>query len=124
MKSLQFVYKIECNKAKVSRNPLPNQASLCSHFFACRVLSQACEEKQQTNQQTRAAFDKLKSTNKITIRSTNKYSVITVVNRAKYRFDHEESNKQNNEQISNQINKQNRKKQQTKQQQYKKYKEI
>ncbi len=61
-----------------------------------------CEDLQQTNQQTRTALNKLKSTNEITVRSTNRFSVITVVNWAKFQSDSEGINKQNNKQINSQ----------------------
>ncbi len=61
-----------------------------------------CEDLHQTNQQTRTALDKLKATNEITVRTTNKYSVITVVNWAKYQSDNDECSKQNNKQINGQ----------------------
>ena len=60
-----------------------------------------CEDLQHTNQQTRTALNKLKATNEITIRTTNKFSVITIVNWAKYQSDGEGDNNQNNKQINN-----------------------
>lgn len=54
-------------------------------------------------QQTRTALNKLKSTNEITSQSTNKYSVITIVNYGKYQGIEEENNKQDNKQPNNPI---------------------
>lgn len=54
-------------------------------------------------QQTRTALNKLKSTNEITSQSTNKYSVITIVNYGKYQGIEEENNKQDNKQSNNPI---------------------
>lgn len=44
-----------------------------------------------SEQQIRTALDRLKATNEITIQSTNKYSVITVVNWADYQCDSSQS---------------------------------
>lgn len=54
-------------------------------------------------QQTRTALNKLKSTNEITSQSTNKYSLITIVNYGKYQGIEEENNKQDNKQSNNPI---------------------
>lgn len=51
-----------------------------------------------TVQQTRTALAKLESTNDITIRSTNKFSLITVVNWGEYQSCDDFSSKQNNDQ--------------------------
>jgi len=51
-----------------------------------------------TVQQTRTALEKLKSTNKITIKSTNRYSIITICNYWAYQFYSTQSNKQINKQ--------------------------
>lgn len=48
-------------------------------------------------QQIRTALTKLKSTNDITIKTTNKYSLITVVNWSKYQA----TNQQDNQQLTN-----------------------
>lgn len=53
-------------------------------------------------QKIRTAIDKLKSTGEITTKSTNKYTVITVVNWADYQFGEESDNQQNNKQNNNQ----------------------
>lgn len=45
-----------------------------------------------TRQNIRTAFDYLKSTNRITIASTNKFSVITIVNWKKYQQDNPQTN--------------------------------
>lgn len=85
-------------------------------------IKKLSEDLQHTNQQTRTALDKLKSTNEITIKSTNKFSIITVVNWEEYQSDNDESNKQNNRQNNNQITNKQQATQQAQQQQRKKYK--
>jgi hypothetical protein len=54
-------------------------------------------------QQARTALNKLKSTGEITIKSTNKYSIITICNWSKYQQINTQDNKQstNNQQASN-----------------------
>lgn len=52
-------------------------------------------------QQTRTSLKKLVSTNEITIKSTNKYSVITIEKYGDYQRKNEESNKQTNNQTTN-----------------------
>lgn len=57
-----------------------------------------------TNQQARTALSKLKITNNITIKSTNKYSIITVLNWRNYQMESEETaseQQSNNKQITN-----------------------
>lgn len=54
-----------------------------------------------TVQQTRTALSHLKSTNEITIKPTNKFSIITVENWGKYQFNEIDNNNQNNKQITN-----------------------
>lgn len=54
-------------------------------------------------QQIRTAINKLKSTNEITIETTNRYSIITIVNWREYQSDGIQSNKQNNKQSNKQI---------------------
>ena len=61
------------------------------------TVSQIAKENGLTVQQTKTALDRLKATNKITIKSTNKYSIITLLE-----YDGAFSdNKQNNNQITN-----------------------
>jgi hypothetical protein len=50
-----------------------------------------------TQQEIRTAITKLKSTNEITTKATNKYTVITVVNYNKYQSDGNTNNQQNNQ---------------------------
>ena len=54
-----------------------------------------------TNQQTRTALDKLKSTGEITIKTTNKFTLVTIENYTLYQDTTDEDNKQNNKQITN-----------------------
>jgi len=54
-----------------------------------------------TRQQVRTSLNKLKSTNEITIKTTNKYTLIKVVNYSNYQEKEKESNQQNNQQITN-----------------------
>ena len=51
-----------------------------------------------SQQEIRTAITKLKSTNEITTKATNKYTVITVVNYDKYQGNNNDSNQQNNQQ--------------------------
>lgn len=50
-----------------------------------------------SEQQIRTALERLKSTNEITIKPSNKYSLITIVNWSKYQV----SNQQDNQQLTN-----------------------
>lgn len=53
-------------------------------------------------QQVRTAINKLKSTSEITVESTNRYSVITIVNWQEYQSDDRPFNNQINTQVNNQ----------------------
>ena len=72
-----------------------------------------------TPQVVRTCLERLKSTNEITSKSTNKYTIITLCSYEKYQSSQEEVNKQNNEQTNNQltINQQTNNKQITNKQQ-------
>lgn len=54
-------------------------------------------------QQIRTAIDKLKSTNEITSKATNKYTLFTVVNYSDYQDIEIDNNKQDNKQNNNQV---------------------
>ena len=54
-----------------------------------------------SEQQVRTALRKLKSTNEITIRPTNKFSIVTIVNYGKYQNFNAERNQQSNQQMPN-----------------------
>lgn len=56
-----------------------------------------------TIQQTRTALKKLKSTHEITIKTTNKNTLITIEKFNNYQFEIDEDNKQNNKQFNNLI---------------------
>jgi NCAIR mutase (PurE)-related protein len=56
-----------------------------------------------TDNQVRTALNNLKSTNDITIKSTKKYSVITVVNYDKYQVNNQEYNQEYNQQLHQQL---------------------
>lgn len=56
-----------------------------------------------TIQQTRTALKKLKSTHEITIKTTNKNTLITIEKFNNYQFEIDEDNKQNNKQFNKQI---------------------
>ena len=56
-----------------------------------------------TIQQTRTALKKLKSTHEITIKTTNKNTLITVEKFNNYQFEIDEDNKQNNKQLNNSV---------------------
>ena len=73
-----------------------------------------------TTQQIRTCLDRLKSTHEITIKPTNKYSIITICNYETYQFVKTEDNTQDNKQS----NKQATNKQQTNNTQDKEYKNI
>ncbi len=53
---------------------------------------------QQTIQQTRTALERLKSTNEITIKTTSKFSIITVINYDLYQANNKPNNKQTEQQ--------------------------
>ena len=56
-----------------------------------------------SEQSVRTALDHLKSTNEITIKSTNRFSIVTIVNWEKFQcFDKESTNKSTNESPNNQ----------------------
>lgn len=54
-----------------------------------------------SEQSVRTALDKLKRTGEVTTQSTNKFTVINVVNWGKYQDFEEDDNQQNNQQITN-----------------------
>ena len=56
------------------------------------------EELRHTERQTRTALDKLKSTNEIAVKTTNKFSIITVVNWEEYQSLDDITDKQNDKQ--------------------------
>lgn len=56
-----------------------------------------------SEQSVRTALEHLKSTNEITIKSTNKFSLVTIVNWAKYQYRDDESNQQIDQQIDQQL---------------------
>lgn len=72
-------------------------------------INKLSQQTKQTVQQTRTALNKLKSTNEITIESTNKYSVITICKWDSYQIIPEDNNNQDN----NQDNKRTTNEQQT-----------
>lgn len=64
-------------------------------------IQHLAEENNLTIQQTRTALNKLKTTNEITIKATNKYTLITIEKYSDYQDNDEDNNKQNNKQITN-----------------------
>lgn len=64
-------------------------------------INNLSEEIHLKNQQTRTALNKLKSTNEITTKSTNKYTLITIEKYNDYQVNDNKDNKQNNKQITN-----------------------
>ena len=54
-----------------------------------------------TEQQIRSALEKLKATQEITIKTTNKFSIITIVNWNEYQFQGFSDNQDFNQQITN-----------------------
>lgn len=77
-------------------------------------------------QQVRTCLNRLKSTNEITIKSTNKNTIISICKYESYQVNTSEDNKQNNEQTNNQItnNQQTNNKQITTDKEYKNVKNI
>ncbi len=63
-------------------------------------INKACEEINLTPQKIRTVLKKLKKMENITIKSTNKYSIISITNWEIYQSDEEESNNQTNKQIT------------------------
>jgi biotin operon repressor len=59
-----------------------------------------------SEQQVRTCLNRLKSTNEITIESTNQYSLITIVKYGEYQFGEDDINQQNVQQISHPDNQQ------------------
>lgn len=56
-----------------------------------------------SEQQIRTSLDRLKSTNEITTKVTNKYTIVTVENYSSYQSKVDDSNQQNNQQNNQQI---------------------
>lgn len=76
-----------------------------------------------SEQQVRTCLEKLQSTNEITIKATNKYSVITIIKYADYQDGEEESNQQSSQQQTQQItNKQPTNNHNKRNREYKEYK--
>jgi len=59
-------------------------------------LQHLAEETNLTVQQTRTSLNKLKLTNEITIKSTNRYTVITIEKYNDYQYNDKEDNTQDN----------------------------
>ena len=53
-----------------------------------------------TRQQIRTAINKLKSTNEITTETTNKFTIVTLVNWEEYQIGEEKINQRNNQQFN------------------------
>ncbi len=82
------------------------------------TIAELSDELQLTNQQTRSCLDKLKSTNEITIKSTNKYSLITILKYNDFQNTIALYNKQNINQNNKQITNEQQTNQQANQQQH------
>lgn len=54
-----------------------------------------------TRQQVRTALNKLKSTNEITIKSTNKFSIVTIVNWGNYQIEEKKSTSKSTNRLTN-----------------------
>ena len=61
------------------------------------------KELRMSEQSIRTSLNHLKSTNEITIQSTNKFSLVTIVNWDKYQGKDDENNQQTNQQINQQL---------------------
>lgn len=81
-------------------------------------VSKLAEETQQTIQQTRSALSKLKMTNEITTKATNKYTLITIEKYNDFQSVIKTNNIQNNMQDNNQITNKQQTTWQAKQQQH------
>lgn len=66
-------------------------------------ISKLAEETRQTIRQTRVALDKLKMTNEITIKTTNKYTLVTIENYDNYQNIDMVNDKQNDKENGNQM---------------------
>lgn len=66
-------------------------------------LDTICKDTGLSLQSVRTCMNKLKSTGEITIKSTNKYSVITICKYETYNFEYSDANKQNNKQPNIQL---------------------
>lgn len=66
-------------------------------------IENLAKETNLTPQQVRTALNKLKSTSEITIKTTNKNTLITIEKYNDYQVTKKENNNQNNEQANNQI---------------------
>ena len=66
-------------------------------------LPSLCEDLNLTTQNVRTAINHLKSTGEITIKSTNKFSIVSIVNWEKYQGYEEDANKQINKQTNKQL---------------------
>jgi DNA-binding transcriptional MocR family regulator len=64
-------------------------------------IQHLAEDTNLSTQQVRTALDKLKSTNEITTKSTNKNTLITIEKYSDYQDKNEEDNKQGNERKNN-----------------------
>ena len=67
-------------------------------IFGRKVASEECGLSEQT---IRTCLVKLKNMKKLTIKPTNKFSVISVVNWGRYQTDNQASNQQTNQQLTN-----------------------
>jgi uncharacterized phage protein (TIGR02220 family) len=65
------------------------------------TVKELCDQTGLSTQQTRTALSNIQNTHEITIKATNKYTVITIENYAKYQLRITDSNKQSNKQITN-----------------------
>lgn len=85
-------------------------------------LSKIADECKLSQQQTRTSLNKLISTNEITRKATNKFTLISLVNYNKYQNINKQDNKQPNKQVTNE--QQTNNKQITTTKNYKNYKEL
>lgn len=66
-----------------------------------KSIVEKCKDKQITTQKVRTALERFRKLGFLTIETTNKNSLVTIVNWQKYQGWEEESNKENNNQITN-----------------------
>lgn len=66
-------------------------------------INNLATETKLSPQKVRSSLNKLKSTNELTIKTTNKYTIIKLENYSVYQDKSDENNKQDNEQLNNEI---------------------
>lgn len=110
-KILKWGWYSDANTARVFIHLLLNANWHDSEYHGYPILRGQCvfgrkqfsEDLLISEQSIRTAINHLKSTNEITIKVTNKFSVITIVNYSVYQICRDEINQQNNQQSNIQL---------------------